>query len=87
MTSDKEYHFRNHIEAVSEAVYKLRDAGYAVSWYRKCDLIGKTINYRIVFPELEREYEVNDLDDCLKFIVNDAVMLGEMIKIGAIAED
>lgn len=87
MKSNKEYHFQNHIEAVSDVVYRLRDAGYSVSWYRKCDLTGLTINYRIVLCELEREYEVTDLEDCLKFIVNDAVMLGEMIKIGAITED
>lgn len=86
MKSNKEYHFQDHIEAVADVVYRLRDAGYAVSWYRKCDLEGKTVNYRIVLPELEREYEVADLDDCLKLIVNDAVMLGEMIKVGAIAE-
>lgn len=87
MKSNKEYHFQEHIESVANVVYRLRDSGFSVSWYRKCDLTGKTINYRIVFPELEREYEVVDLEDCLKFIVNDAVMLGEMIKIGAIAED
>ena len=86
MKSNKEYHFQNHIEAVCDVVYRLRDAGYSTSWYRKCDLTGITINHRIVFPELEREYEVTDLQDCLQFIVNDAVMLGEMIKIGAIAE-
>ena len=87
MKSNKEYHFKNCIESVAQVVYKMRDAGYSVSCYRKCDLTGRTINYRIVLPELEREYEVTDLNDCLKFIVNDAVMLGEMIKAGAIIED
>ena len=86
MKSNKEYHFQNRIEDVSDVVYKLRDAGYSVSYYRKCGLDGKTICHRLVFNDLEREYEVADLDDCLKFIVNDAVMLGEMIKICAIAE-
>lgn len=87
MKSNKEYHFKNNIESVAEAVYKMRDAGYAVNLYRKCGLTGITINYRVVLPGLEREYEVVDLEDCLKFIVNDAVLLGEMIKIGAITED
>lgn len=86
MKSNKEYHFQNHIEAVCDVVYRLRDTGYSVCYYRKCDLEGKTICHRLVFNESEREYEVVDLDDCLKLIVNDAVMLGEMIKIGAIAE-
>ena len=86
MKSNKEYHFQEHVESVADAVYRLRDSGFSVSWYRKCDLTGKTIGYHIIFPELEREYEVVDLEECLKFIVNDAVILGEMIKIGAIAE-
>ena len=87
MKSNKEYHFKNCIESVAQVVYKMRDAGYSVCWYRKCDLTGRTINYHVVLPELECEYEVTDLNDCLKFIVNDAVMLGEMIKAGAIIED
>ena len=87
MKSSKEYHFKEHIGCVADVVYKLRDSGFSVNWYRKCGLIGKTINYHIIFPELERKYEVVDLEDCLTFIVNDAVMLGEMIKIGAIVED
>lgn len=87
MKSNKEYHFKEHIETVTAVVFRLRDCGYSVSLYRRCDLTGKTISYRIVLSELEREYDVADLEDCLKFIVNDAVMLGEMIKIGAIAED
>ena len=87
MKSNKEYHFKNCIEFVDDVVCKMRDAGYSVCWYRKCDLTGRTINYRVVLLELEREYEVTNLDDCLKFIVNDAVMLGEMIKAGAITED
>lgn len=87
MKSNKEYHFKDQIESVAEVVYGMRDAGYSVSCYRKCDLTGKTINYRVVLPELEREYEVTDLGDCLKFIVNDAVMLGDMITAGAITED
>ena len=87
MKSNKEYHFQDRIESVADVVYGLRDAEYSVRMYRKCDLTGRTINYRVVFPELEREYEVTDVNDCLKFIVNDAVMLGAMIKAEAITED
>ena len=87
MKSNKEYHLENHIETVADVADRLRNTGYVVNCYRKCDLTGKTVNYRIVLLEFDREYEVNDLDECLKFIVNDAVMLGEMVKIGAIVED
>lgn len=86
MKTNKEYHFQNHIDTVPEVVYGLRDAGYSVSYYRQCDLEGKIICHHLAFSGLEREYQVVDLTDCLKFIVNDAVMLGDMIKAGAIAE-
>lgn len=86
MKSNKEYRFQNHIETVSDVVYRLRNAGYSLGYYRKCDLEGSTICYRLVFSDLDREYQVLDLDDCLKLIVNDAVILGKMITIGAIAE-
>lgn len=87
MKSNKEYHFQNRIETVADVVGELRGTGYSVCYYRECDLEGKVIRHRLVFTELGREYQVLDLNDCLKFIVNDAVMLGEMIKLGAIAED
>lgn len=86
MKSNKEYHFQNHIETVSDVVYRLRDAGFGLTYYRSCNFDGVTISHRLMFRELEREYEVTDLEDCLKVIVNDAVMLAEMIKIGAIVE-
>lgn len=86
MKSNKEYHFKNHIESVTDVVGDIRDAGFALDAYRKCDLDGKTISYRLVFCELQREYEVADINDCLKLIVNDAVLLGEMVKTGAIVE-
>ena len=86
MKSNKEYHFNKNIEHVVDVADNLREAGYSVVYYRKCDLEGKVIHHHLVFDELEREYEVADLNDCLKLIVNDAVLLGEMSKIGAIVE-
>lgn len=86
MKSNREYNFNKNIESVIDVVYNLRNAGYSVSYYRKCDLEGHTVCHHLVFDNLEREYEVIDIADCLKLIVNDAVLLGEMVKIGAIVE-
>lgn len=87
MKSNKEYRFENHIESVTDVAEAIQNTGFVVTVYRKCDLDDKTIGYRLLFVELQREYEVADINDCLKFIVNDAVLLGEMVKIGAIVED
>lgn len=87
MKSNKEYHFTKNIAGVLDVVDYLREALYSVEYYRKCDLDGKTICHRMLFGGLQREYEIVTLEDCLKFIVNDAVMLAEMIKVDAIAED
>lgn len=86
MKSNKEYHFKNQIESVADVVDEIQNTGFVLTVYRKCDLDGKTISYRLLFCELQREYEVADINDCLKFIVNDAVLLGEMVKTGAIVE-
>lgn len=86
MKNNKEYYFDSTIESVDHVVDALREAGYSVSRYRKCDLEGRTISYRIMLTEGAREYEVTAVDDCLKFIVNDPVMLGEMVRAGSIVE-
>lgn len=86
MKSNKEYHFTKNVESVIDVVAYLREATYAVSHYRKCDLDGKTICHHLFFDSSQREYEVATLEDFLKLIVNDAVMLAEMIKAGAIVE-
>lgn len=86
MKNNKEYYFHSTIESVDHVVDALRETGYGVSRYRKCDLEGRTISYRIMLTEGAREYEVTTVDDCLKFIVNDPVMLGEMVRAGSIVE-
>lgn len=86
MKSNKEYKFRNNIESVDDAITFLQSAGYAVTLYRKCDLDGRAVNYRLVFSDLAREYEIGGTEDCLRLIVNDGVLLGEMLKAGAIVE-
>lgn len=86
MKNNKEYYFHNTIESVDNVVEALQDAGYGVSRYRKCDLEGRTIGYRLMFTEGSREYEVTTVDECLKLIVSDPIMLGEMMKAGSIVE-
>lgn len=86
MKSNKEYKFRNNIESVDDVITFLQSAGYAVTLYRKCDLDGWAVNYRLVFSDLAREYEISGTEDCLRLIVNDGVLLGEMLKAGAIVE-
>lgn len=87
MKNNKEYYFHKSIESVDDAVDALRGAGYAPGLYRRCDLEGQTNVYRVMITDLAREYEVLDLNDCLKFIVNDAVMLGKMVDTGSIVEE
>lgn len=86
MKNNKEYYFHKTVESVDDVVDSMRDAGYSVTRYRKCDLEGRTISYRLMITEGAREYEVTTVDDCLKFIVNDPVMLGEMVRAGSIVE-
>lgn len=86
MKNNKEYYFHNTIESVDEVVDGLCEAGYVITRYRRCDLEGQTISYRLAFPEEAREYNVTTVDECLKFIVNDPVMLGKMIRAGSIVE-
>lgn len=86
MKSNKEYHFQNGIESVVAVVDALQSANYDVTYYRKCELDGRTISYRLLFNMIKREYEVTDLEDCLKIIVNDAVMLGALIRYGTVIE-
>lgn len=86
MKNNKEYYFHKSIESIDDVVDALRNAGYAPTRLRRSDLDGKTIAYRLMITDLGVEYEVLDVQDCLKFIVNDAVMLGEMVKIGSIVE-
>lgn len=86
MKSNKEYHFKNQIESVADVVDAIQNIGFVLTFYRKCDLDDKIISYRLLFCEEGREYEIADINDCLKFIVNDAVLLGEMVKTGAIVE-
>ena len=86
MKNNKEYYFHKSIESVDDVVADLREAGYAPNRFRKCDLEGNTIAYRLTFTDLAVEYEVTTVDDCLKFIVNDPVMLGEMVRAGSIVE-
>jgi hypothetical protein len=86
MKNNKEYYFHSTIESIDHVVDALRDVGYNLTRYRKCDFEGQTISYRILITEGAREYEVATVDDCLMFIVNDPVMLGEMVRAGSIVE-
>lgn len=86
MKNNKEYYFHSTIESVDNVAEALRKVGYGVARYRRCDLEGRIISYRLTFTEGLREYEVTTVDECLKFIVNDPVMLGEMVRAGSIVE-
>lgn len=86
MKNNKEYFFSTAIESIDDAIDALRDAGYAPACYRRCDLEGKTISHKVMLTDMRREYEVTSVEDCLKFIVNDAAMLGELVKTGSIVE-
>lgn len=86
MKNNKEYYFHSTIESIDHVVDALRKAGYCVARYRKCDLEGRTISYKIMITECACEYEVTTVDDCLKFIVNDPIILGEMVRAGSIVE-
>lgn len=87
MKNNKEYRFTEHIDSVKSVSEALGNVGYCPRHYRKCDLEGKTICYRLMINDLGREYEVTGLVDCLKLIVNDAVMLGKMVDGGYVVED
>lgn len=86
MKCNKEYYFHKSIESIGDVVNALREAGFTPSRWRKCDLEGRIISHRITIAESYREYEVTCVEDCLKFIVNDASMLGEMVRAGSIVE-
>lgn len=86
MKCNKEYYFHKSIESIDDVVEALRSAGYAPTHLRRSDLDGKTIAYRLMITDLGVEYEVITVEDCLEFIVNNTVMLGEMVKIGSIVE-